>query len=135
MTPAELSEIWKRWERSTPGEWQAVMWIGGSGGAVWGEHFPVMKAEWFKTTSERTLEEIKLDLEFAAHAHQDIPALRAHIDQLTAERDALREALQGMVDSWHGRIPAIDHNGYDPCDCKPCRAARQALGTTPQEPQ
>jgi hypothetical protein len=95
MTTDELTTIRKRWQQTTGGEWEAVMWMGDKGGAVWGEHFPVMRADWYKTTADRTLEQTKNDLEFAAHAHQDVPTLLDEVERLQAEIARLTAGKDG----------------------------------------
>lgn len=47
--------------------------------------------------------------------------------RLTAERDALRALLGNMLDSWHCRMPTLDHIGYAPCGCQICERARATL--------
>ena len=60
-----------------------------------------------KNELEATLSRVRTWLRWAADdatancARRDAPALLAHIDELTAERDKLRAALQSVVDDIH----------------------------------
>lgn len=135
MDKAELDVIENRWGQTTGGEWEAVMWIDAKGGAVWSERFPVVEMKRLKN-AERTLEQVRLDLEFCAAAHQDIPRLIDEVEQLAAERDALvtrvahlEAVLQEMM-RVHGRNLLPGESGGTKlldCQCGVCRQVRAAL--------
>jgi hypothetical protein len=83
MTP-DLEQIKQRADKATPGPWHDV-WFGSLNcGVIWrGEEANK------RTVLAGTQIEIRADAEFVAHARTDIPALLAHIDELTAENERL----------------------------------------------
>ena len=92
MKPSTLQEIQSRLEATTPGPWKAWIegrdhWVGESfiitgfaeGEDIWGEK----RGEDFSLTGATIA-----DIDFIAHARQDIPALLAYIAEL---EDRLRQ--------------------------------------------
>lgn len=85
MSETELNEIWARWEQATPDEWT-------SDGAR--DSYCIRAADRMNPAVAQTiillpeftygLDAARDNADFIANAHQDIPRLKAHIDELTS---------------------------------------------------
>ena len=91
MTPEQIEAIRSRAAKATPGLWLVH---------EWGEKFQIvealMRAEskpGFDAVGQRILatELTRANATFIAHAREDVPALLAEVDRLTAENTLLKE--------------------------------------------
>lgn len=105
MTPEQRNGIRDRFLASSPSHWRAeltssglaLLVCGGSGVVHFGIHHQSLPNAYF-----------------AAHAHQDIPALLVHIDELQAELDQLRASFKcDMLEDSEALRLAYEKGGDD----------------------
>lgn len=88
MTPKDLEAIQKRWEASTPGKW---WWqYNGLQTEILSTESGVKTVAYWDDRG-RANEPSAADLEFIAHAHQDVPVLLNYIEHLLTRIEELRE--------------------------------------------
>jgi hypothetical protein len=93
MTNEKLTEIAARCEKATPGSWAVNPGEDYVAAGCWPIGMSICKC------SHREDDKQQADLEFIAHARNDIPALLDHVREL---REALTEGLNVLVDGEWG---------------------------------
>jgi len=102
LTDEQLAAIRERADAATPGPWK-VTWDGENDpDGAWSAEWPwLIRQDIYPGKSVANLAEVEAsteDAEFIAASREDIPALLAHIDTLTTERNALVDVIMRHTD-------------------------------------
>jgi hypothetical protein len=101
MTDAELQAILERAAKATPGPW-SFGWLGeeGDGPVVTGwRQGLICRSEPNRYCHANTMERVVANLDFIAHARENVPALLEAVGAAKAEIESIRLALKGMRES------------------------------------
>jgi hypothetical protein len=101
MTDEELAAIRQRAEKTTPGPWEYDDFAG----SIYTQHADHQDSPWVAEAGEN-------DGPFIVHAHDDIPALLAEVERLSAREATWREIAQAVAT---GDMTWADDFGDDYC--------------------
>ncbi|MET9813213.1 hypothetical protein [Streptomyces sp. NPDC006355] len=105
-----LAEITARAKAATPGPWCTDSWE-----IYQGAEYEPGISQWIGETCRgaTTCEQDRADAEFVAHAREDVPALMAEVERLTAELAGARTAALNEAADWFDqRAAAEPDQGY-----------------------
>ena len=96
LTPKQLKEIRERADKATPGEWEDETW----GTYYTPEGIGLTSVGGIRYVSSwEEFKQDKKDVEFIAHARQDIPALLDEVDRLNNKLAVIDDIMDGLKSS------------------------------------
>lgn len=123
MSPIDLAAIAARADAATPGPWERASERADIDSTVLRHGVRVVSASahrrprWLMYGEVFHIKSMEANLEFAAHAREDVPALLAEVDRL-------RAALKDIADRWPDYTPHLLEHDAETCEGVVCIAKR-----------